>query len=79
MPSWLRAPAAWAAARFSFSFGARGWAAREKVRRVAAKRRREREDRRNKRTEDETETETASDWRAAAASWIADDDVEHAV
>lgn len=76
LPSWLRAPAAWAAARFSFSFGARGWAAREKVRRVAAKRRREREDRRNKRTEDETETETASDWRAAAASWIADDDVE---
>ena len=76
LPSWLRAPAAWAAARFSFSFGARGWAAREKVRRVAAKRAREREDRRTKRTETETETETASDWRAAAASWIADDDVE---
>ena len=70
--SWLRAPAAWTDA----SFGARGWAAREKVARIAARRRREREDRRRMENENENENENRADWRAAAASWIADDDVE---
>ena len=74
--SWLRAAVpTWARA----GLGARGWAAREKVRRVAARRGREREARRLSEHPEKIETETdspARDWRAAAASWITDDDVE---
>ena len=81
--SWLRAPAA----LVDTGFGARGWAAREKVRRIAARRGREREDRRRAENENENENRAGPgspgaagaamrDWRAAAASWITDDDVE---
>ena len=73
--SWLRAAVpTWARA----GLGARGWAAREKVRRrVAARRGREREARRLSEHPEKKETDSpARDWRAAAASWITDDDVE---
>ena len=73
--SWLRAAVpTWARA----GLGARGWAAREKVRRrVAARRGWERAARRRSEHPEKKETDSpARDGRAGAASWITDDDVE---
>ena len=64
-------------------FGARGWAARDKVKALAARRRKMRDEERGKADgEDGRDSATIktstkkNDWRTAAASWITDDDVE---